>query len=200
MTNAVQSANKVVDALNGVSNQLAEASKNIRKNTPAIANAATNVVMANSDAMAPFIGATNAAILRNLPKSVVNTQVKTAVGGAVNAIQNASVAANNAAKAIQEGLKQVNKGAEWVEKNASKVDVNSINNAVRYNATNMVNAGRNGLNAVANANIPAIQLNANVTAKHVNAVKNVAKSVKNMVGGKSNRKQQRKNTRKNVRT
>lgn len=195
LTNAVQSANNVVKSLNDVSKQLTNASKNVKKNSPAIANAATNVLLTNADSMSPFIGSANAKIVSNLPKSVVNAQVQTMVGGVVDAIQQASVVAKNAADAIQSGLNQVNKGADWVEKNVSRVDTQSVNNVVKQNVNNAVNAGRNGLNSVANTTIPPVRLNANVNSSHVNAIKNIAKSVKNVAGGK-HRKRTRKINRK----
>jgi hypothetical protein len=102
-----------------------------------------------------------------------------------------SVTAKNAAKALQNGLKEVNKGAAWLEKNASKAPLAAVNKAINVNATEALNAGANGLNSAVNAKLPNVNLKANLNSAHTNAVKNIAKNVKNMTAGNKTRKNKR---------
>ena len=190
--NAVQAANKMVGALNDASAQLAEASKKINQNSSALASTATGVVQKNAKALAPVIGATNAALLNSLPAPVVNSYVKNAIQGGAKTVKNLSVTAKNAAKAIQNGLKEVNKGAAWLEKNASKAPLAAVNNAINVNATQALNAGANSLNSAVNTKLPNLNLKAKLNSAHTNAVKNIAKNVKNMTAGNKTRKNARK--------
>lgn len=182
---AVESANKMVDALNGASVQLSTASENVRKNSPAIASSATNLVQANASSMAPVIGSANAAMLNNLPSPLVKAYMRKAVDGGAKAIKKLSVTAKNTAKAIQHGLKKVQAGAAWFEANVSKAPLATINNAVNEHATNAVNIGASSINSAVKTNLPSVNLKANLNASHTNAAKQVAGRVKAIAGRKT---------------
>jgi len=189
--NAVQAANKMVGTLNDASVQLAEASKNISKNSAAIAATATGVVQKNARALAPVIGSTNAAMLTSLPSPVVKSYVNSAIQGGAKTVKNLSVTAKNTAKALEKGLKELNKGAAWLEKNVSKAPLAAVNSAINVNATQALNAGANSLNSAVNAKLPNLNLKANLSAAHTNAVKSIAKNVKNMTASTKTRKNKR---------
>jgi hypothetical protein len=127
-------------------------------------------------------------MLTSLPSPVVNSYVKNAIQGGAKTVKNLSVTAKNAAKAIQNGLKEVNKGAAWLEKNASKAPLAAVNKAINVNATDALNAGTNSLNSAVNSKLPNFNLRANLGSAHTNAVKNIAKNVKNLTAVNKTRK------------
>ena len=179
LENAVNTAKQLAGALNDAAAQLNDVSKNIRKNAPAITAAATNFVQQNAGAAAPVIGNMNAAVISNLPSPVVNSYVKKAVMGGAEAVKNMSVTATNAAKAINDGLNQLHKGAAYVANNVNKVPVEKVNNMINVNGSDAMKAGARSLNSVANTRLPNLNLRSNLNKNHLNAVKNVANSVKN---------------------
>lgn len=179
LKNAVKSAKTVANALEVVSKQLADASTNLRKNAPAIAN--TTATLAKNVSGAPLVssmlGGGNAALLQAVPKSMINTTAKNAVVEAANQLKNLSGAAKDASKAVNLAVKTVGGGADYVAKKIGGVNPSVINGALQ-NANKVLNVGTNGLNTVAQTRVvPNVRINANVTKKHLNAVKNVAKTV-----------------------
>lgn len=192
--NAVNTAKQIAGALTDASNQLTAAAKNIRKNSPAITAAATNFVQTNANSVAPVIGQTNAALLSNLPSPVVKSYMNNAVKGGADVVQQMADAANSAANAITNGLNQLKGGANWVAANVNKVPVAKVNKMINVNGTEAMKAGAKNLNSVANTTIvPNMNLKANFTKNHLNAVKTVANKVANSV--KNNATKTRKNRR-----
>jgi len=187
LANAVHTAKQIAGALNEASVQLAEASKTIKKNAPAITATATNFVQKNANSVAPVIGSTNAAVLSNLPSPVVKSYVNNVVKGGAEAVKKMAVAAKNAANAIHNGLTELNKGAGWVAQNVNKVPVDKVNRAINVNGSDVMKAGANSINSDVNAKLPNLNLRANFNKNHLNAVKNVANSVKNATAKNSNK-------------
>jgi len=183
---AVNTANQIAGALANASNQLTAAAKNIRKNSPAITAAATNFVQNNASSVAPVIGGTNAALLSNLPSPVVKSYMNNAVKGGADVVQKMANAANSAASAITDGLNQLKGGANWVAANVNKVPVAKVNKMINVNGTEVMKAGAKNLNSVAKMNvIPNMNLKANFTNNHLNAVKTVANKVANSIKNKT---------------
>jgi len=187
LANAVHTAKQIAGALNEASVQLAEASKTIKKNAPAITATATNLVQKNANSVAPVIGSTNAAVLSNLPSPVVKSYVNNVVKGGAEAVKSMAVAAKNAANSIENGLAGLHKGAGWVAQNVNKVPVDKVNRAINVNGSDVMKAGANSINSAVNAKLPNLNLRANFNKKHLNAVKNVANSVKNASAKNANK-------------
>jgi hypothetical protein len=179
LKNAVRSAKSVANALNVVSQQLANASANLRKNAPAIANTTATLAknVSGAPVVASMVGGYNAAMINAVPKSMIANGAKNAVVEAANQLKNLSGAAKNASKAVTSAIKTVGGGANYVAKNVDKVTPASINNALQ-NANKVLNAGVTSLNGAAQASVaPNVRVAPNVTRSHLNAVKNVAKTV-----------------------
>ena len=187
LANAVHTAKQIAGALNEASVQLAEASKTIKKNAPAITATATNFVQKNANSVAPVIGSTNAAVLSNLPSPVVKSYVNNVVKGGAEAVKSMAVAAKNAANSIENGLAELHKGAGWVAQNVNKVPVDKVNRAINVNGSDAMKAGASSINSAVNAKLPNLNLRANFNKNHLNAVKNVANSVKNATAKNANK-------------
>ena len=181
LKNALKASASVADALNVVSKQLSEASANLRKNAGPISNTVANIAKnsapATAQAVAPIVGGARAAMLVAMPRSLIAGGARQAVNEAANQLKNLSKAAADGAKAVNQANNTVAKGANYVANNVKNVSPAKINNAVN-SANNVLNAGVNGLNAVAENNVaPNVNLKANVTPAHMNALKNAAAGV-----------------------
>lgn len=197
---AVDTAHNVAATLNDVSKQLNDASRGLKKNAPAIANAAADVAQDPrlANAVAPVVGGANAVILRNMPRSVVSGGIRTAVNEAAAQLSNLSVAAADGAVAVNNALKDVEKGANWVKANAKNLPLEDFNNYVNYNANNALVGGANGINSVVNMNVvPNVNLKANLGPAHANAVANVAGEVARAASRRNSARKGRKGSRKN---
>jgi len=179
LKNAVKSAKSVANALDEVSKQLSDASANLRKNAPAIANTTATLAknVSGAPVVASMVGGYNAAMINAVPKSMIANGAKNAVMEAANQLKNLSGAAKNASKAVNSAIKTVGGGADYVANNMHKVSPEKINSALA-SANRVLNAGVTSLNGAAQARVaPNVRLNANVTRGHLNAVKSVAKTV-----------------------
>ena len=181
LKNALKASASVADALNVVSKQLSEASVNLRKNAGPISNTVANIAKnsapATAEAVAPIVGGARAAMLVAMPRSLIAGGARQAVNEAADQLKNLSKAAADGAKAVNAANNTVAKGANYVSNNVKNVNPNNVNSAVN-SANNVLNAGVNGLNAVAENNImPNVNLKANVTPAHMNALKNAAAGV-----------------------
>lgn len=181
ITNALKSAKSVADALNVVSKQLSDASAELRKSAPAIANA-TAAVVANSapaaaQAVAPVVGGARAAFLANMPRSLIAGGARQMVNEAANQLKALSKASKDAAKAVNGAADSVANGAKYVANNVHRVNPHMINGAVQ-SAGQMLNSGVRGLNAAAERRVvPNVNLRSNVTNGTMVAVKNAANNV-----------------------
>ena len=185
LKNAVKSAQSVAEALNVVSKQLSEAATNLRKNAPAIANTAATVAknVSGAPVVASMFGGYNAAMINAVPRSVLAGGAKNAVNEAANQLKNLSSAAKSASKAVNSAVATVGAGANYVANNIHKVKPAAINMAISK-ANGVIGGAVNGINSVAERRIaPNMRVNANVGKNHMNAVKNVAKTVSNMARG-----------------
>lgn len=179
LKNAVKSAKSVANALNVVSKQLSEASSNLRKNAPAIANTTATLAknVSGAPVVASMVGGYNAAMMNAVPKSMIAAGAKNAVIEAANQLKNLSGAAKNASKAVNSAIATVGGGADYVANNMHKLSPEKINGALN-SANRVLSAGVTSLNGAAQARVaPNVRVNANVTRSHLNAVKNVAKTV-----------------------
>jgi hypothetical protein len=201
--NAVKSAKTVADALNAVSKQLSDASAELRKNAPAIANTAAAVVSnsapAAAAAVAPVVGGARAAFLASMPRSLIAGGARQAVNEAANQLKALSKASSEAAKAVNGAANSVANGAQYVANNVHKVRPEVVNGAVA-SANNVLNSGVRGINAAAERRIvPNVTLKSNVNSSTINAVKNAAnnvastKKIKMNGGRRRNGRKSRKN-------
>jgi hypothetical protein len=179
--NAVKSAKTVADALNAVSKQLSDASVELRKNAPAIANTAAAVVSnsapAAAAAVAPVVGGARAAFLASMPRSLIAGGARQAVNEAANQLKALSKASSEAAKAVNGAANSVANGAQYVANNVHKVRPELVNGAVAT-ANGVLNSGVRGINAAAERRIvPNVTLKSNVSNMTMNAVKNAAAGV-----------------------
>jgi len=143
LKNAVANAKSVANALNVVSKQLSDASLNLKNKAPVIANVAADAVKANApgaaEALKPVVGGANAALISNMPKSLIVGGARNVVEEVARQIKKLSGAARDASDAIVEGVKNVGKAATYVANNVKKVDPKKVNSAVG-GATNAMNA------------------------------------------------------------
>jgi hypothetical protein len=201
--NAVKSAKTVADALNAVSKQLSDASVELRKNAPAIANTAAAVVSnsapAAAAAVAPVVGGARAAFLASMPRSLIAGGARQAVNEAANQLKALSKASSEAAKAVNGAANSVANGAQYVANNVHKVRPEVVNGAVA-SANSVLNSGVRGINAAAERRIvPNVTLKSNVNNSTINAVKNAAnnvastKKIKMNGGRRRNGRKSRKN-------
>jgi len=196
LKDAVKSAKTVANALDVVSKQLSDASANLRRNAPAIANTTATFAknVSGAPVVASMVGGMNAAMINAVPKSMIQSGAKNAVHEAANQLKNMSSAAKNASKAVNSAIKTVGAGANYVANNINKVNPSTINNALQ-SANKVLNAGTSSLNGAAQAKIvPNVRVAPNVTRNHLNAVKNVAKKVANETkkGGRKVKRTQRR--------
>jgi hypothetical protein len=205
---AVQTAQRVEVALQDIAEQLNTASSDLRKNAPVLANAAAGIAQDPRvvNAVAPVVGGANAAMLQNMPRSVIAGGMRNAINEAASRMNDLAKAAVGGAKAVKEGLKEVQRGANYVAANADKLPLRELNDAVNRNANNALVGGANGFNSLVGGNVlPNVQLRANYGASHTRAIKEAAREVAREASRKADRKadrkagrKSRKNGRKNV--
>lgn len=191
LANAVNSAKQVAGALKTVSAQLKSASRTLRKNASALADTAADYAQdPRVAALAePIVGGANAAMLRNMPRSIVSGAARNGVNEAAKQLDNLSVAANDGANAIVNGVNEVAKGANWVAANAGKLPLDEINQVVNERANNVLAGGARNINAMVGGNVvPNVRLTSRLNSAHARAIASVARKVRDEASRKSERK------------
>ena len=199
LRNAVKAAKQVAGTLKDVSHQLKSASRTLRKNAPALANVAADVVNDPrlAEAVEPVVGGANAAVLRNMPRSLVTSAARNAVVEAANQLDSLAGTADKANSAVHDGLNATAKAADWVQKNAYSLPYDDVNEYVKNNANRALSGGANGINSMVGGNVvPDVRLRANLGKSHARAVQNVARNIRAEASRKAERKAERKTQRK----